>query len=97
MTDNNDPYGYPATVYCGDNEYILDAAEDDGHDYNYSCRAGACSTCVSQQWEGEPVDQAEQTFLTDEQVDDGWVLICVAYPTSSCSIKANMEEWFPNY
>ncbi|KAJ1419783.1 2Fe-2S ferredoxin-type domain-containing protein [Ochromonadaceae sp. CCMP2298] len=76
-------------------EIILEYAETKGVSIPYSCRAGTCSTCIGLLKDGE-IDQTDQILLSDKQMDDGFVLTCVATALTDCTIEVDVEDLFYN-
>lgn len=61
---------------------ILAAALRNKIDAPYSCQGGVCSSCIAKVTEGKAVMTKNQ-ILTDDELDEGFVLTCVAHPTTS--------------
>ncbi|KAK6138554.1 hypothetical protein DH2020_027700 [Rehmannia glutinosa] len=78
------------SIECPDDVYVLDHADEVGYELPYSCRAGSCSSCTDKVVGGS-IDQVDDSFLDDDQIGEGWVLTCVAYPTSDQNIRVSYE------
>ena len=85
------PDGSTETFECDGDTTILDALEEAGLEHNYSCRAGSCSSCCMKVLEGT-LNQEDQFFLDDDQLEEGFALTCVATPTSDVVVLLTEQE-----
>jgi ring-1,2-phenylacetyl-CoA epoxidase subunit PaaE len=64
-----------------DGATILEEAESHAIDAPFSCRGGVCCTCKAKVLKGE-VRMDSNMSLTDNEVNEGYVLTCQAHPAS---------------
>ncbi|WP_324756100.1 2Fe-2S iron-sulfur cluster-binding protein [Haloarcula sp. GH36] len=78
------------TIEVANNETILDAGEEEGWDLPYACRQGQCISCAGHIQDGpaeEYIRHSQNDSLMDDDMDEGYCLTCVAYPTAEFSIE----------
>ena len=63
-------------------ETILDAALREDIDLPYSCQAGMCTACLGKCVSGK-VQMDEEDGLTDKELQQGYILTCVAHPKTA--------------
>ena len=70
---------------------LLEELRAQGVDLPYGCQYGGCITCAAKLIEGE-VDQRAQVALNNRQINDGYVIVCVARPKSDCVLEIGVES-----
>ena len=70
---------------------LLETLAEQGVDLPYGCKYGGCITCAAKLTEGE-VDQRRQVALNNRQINNGYVLLCVARPVTDCTLEIGVES-----
>lgn len=70
---------------------LLDSLREQGVDLPYGCKYGGCITCAAKLVEGT-VNQNAQVALNNRQINNGYVILCVARPTSDCTLEIGVES-----
>ena len=70
---------------------LLDTLREYGVDLPYGCKYGGCITCAAKLTAGE-VDQRRQVALNNRQIDNGYVLLCVARAVTDCTLEIGVES-----
>ncbi len=80
-----------ATFEVNAHRPLLDSLRKQGVDLPYGCQYGGCITCAAKLISGE-VDQAKQVALNNRQIENGYVILCVAKPTSDITLEIGVES-----
>ena len=80
------------TTYRVDNRRpLLDNLREQGVDLPYGCKYGGCITCAAKLTAGD-VDQRRQVALNNRQINDGYVILCVARAKSDITLEVGVES-----
>lgn len=83
--------GATYNIEVPEDETILEAAHAQRIDLPTSCGAGVCTTCAALITAGS-VSREEGIGLSPDLQEDGYALLCVAYPRSDVKLESDKEE-----
>ena len=87
----NEFEGIEYFILCYPDELILECGEEANIDLPYRSRSGSDNGSLGKIVKGI-VDQSRQSFLNDDQIESGYVLLDVAYPRSDLIIEYGLSE-----
>ena len=73
------------------NRPLLDSLREQGVDLPYGCKYGGCITCAAKLVSGQ-VDQRRQVALNNRQINNGYIILCVARPKGNCTLEIGVES-----
>jgi len=80
------------TIGVEPKETLLQAALRQGLDFPHSCRVGGCASCKCRLLEGQVRELTETGYiLSDEELDQGYILACQSVPKSDVRIAVDMS------
>ena len=79
--------GRTVTLEVAAGQRVLAAAEAAGVSLPFGCRRGACGTCTGRLLDGELRHRRPPRALKQRHRDAGYVLLCVATPTTDCRVR----------
>ena len=74
------------TVEVAENEGVLEAGLRAGVSLAFDCRKGRCKTCMVRV--DGIIDQTEAWLISNEELAEGYALICVGRPRSDLRVHA---------
>ena len=81
------------TIELANDEPILDQGEEHGWDLPYACRQGQCVSCGARITSGgnaeDYVVHDNQQMLEENELEEGYMLTCVAYPRGDFAIETS--------
>ena len=70
---------------------LLQELREQGVDLPNGCQYGGCITCAAKLIEGE-IAQRSQVALNNRQINNGYIILCVARPKTDCIIEIGVES-----
>ena len=83
--------GESHTFPCRADQTVLNAAEAAGITLPSSCCSGVCTTCAATISEGN-VEQPDAMGVKADLQQQGYALLCVAFPRADLTLKAGQED-----